>query len=114
VRVTKIELSTAWCVTTACTGITSNKNTDGGFSTILGGGSCYSSTSFVAPTSFDSWPTLGPHGTLQVNGTDNNHLGAGMLHLAYNTPQGCQGATFAAQLNVTATEVVFPGSVVQP
>ncbi len=114
VRVTKIELSTAGCVTTACLGITSNKNTDGTFSTILGGGTCYLYATFSTPTSFDSWPTIAPHGTLQVNGTDNNHLGAGMLHLVYNTPQGCQGATFAAQLNVTAAEAVFPGSVVQP
>ena len=114
VRVTKIELSTAGCVTTACTGITSNKNNEGSFSTILGNGSCYTSTSFVAPTSFESWPTIAPHGTLQVNGTDNYHLGAGMLHMAYNTPQGCQGATFAVQLNVTAAEAVFSASVVQP
>jgi len=114
VRVTKIELSTAGCVTTGCTGITSNKNTDGTFSTILGGGSCYQDTFLVAPTSFESWPTIAPHGTLQVNGTDNYHLGAGMIHMVFNTPQGCQGATFAAQLNVTAAEAVLPGSVVQP
>src|SRR5256886_2270623 len=115
VRVTKLELSTAGCTNTACTGITSNKNTDGSFSTILGNGSCYSSTSFTAPTSFDSWPTIAPHGTLQVNGTDNYHLGAGMLHMAYNTPQGCQGATFAAQLNVTAAEAVpSNGTLTQP
>jgi len=115
VRVTKIELSNVGCANTACTGITSNKNTDGTFSTILGNGSCYSSTTFVAPTSFDSWPTIAPHGTLQVNGTDNYHLGAGMLHMAYNTPQGCQGATFAAQLFVTAAEAVpNAGTLTQP
>ncbi|SRR5712691_2687231 len=115
VRVTKIELSNAGCVAPTCTGITSNKNTDGTFSVALGGGSCYSNAFFVAPTSFESWPTIAPHGTLQVNGTDNYHLGAGMLHMLPTTPQGCQGATFAVQLNVTAAEAVPPaGALVQP
>ena len=117
-QVTKIDAVTRTCGVppnfTQCQVVASNKNTDGTFSTILGGGSCYQDTFLVAPTSFESWPTIAPHGTLQVNGTDNYHLGAGMIHMVFNTPQGCQGATFAAQLNVTAAEAVLPGSVVQP
>ena len=67
-------------------------------------GDCAQYVVFVTPTQFDNWPTIGPHSTLQVNGTDNNQLGAGMLHLKSTTPDGCQGATFALGLNVTASE----------
>src|SRR5256885_1577974 len=86
VRVTKIELSSAGCSNTACNGITSNKNNDGTFSTILGGGTCASSALFYTLTSgFDSWPTIASHGTLQGNGTDNNQLGArmGAIHVSH-------------------------------
>ena len=119
VRVTQTTLATYQCNFTTCNQITSNKNGDGtfvpldanGFPT-TGTGDCAKSVNFVAPANFNNWPTIGPHTTLQVNGTDNNRLGAGMIHLAFNTPQGCQGATFAIGLNVTATE--FAGAPLPP
>ena len=107
-RVTKLELATQACGTGTCPGVTSNKNNDGTFATVLGSGSCSQWVSFNSPISFEAWPTIGPHSTLQVNGTDNNRLGAGMIHLNSNTGQGCQGATFALTLNVTAIEFTQP------
>ncbi len=112
VRVTQIALATFSCgFGGSCNQITSNKNGDGTFVSLdsngfpSGNGNCANVVAFAAPANFNNWPTIGPHTTLQVNGTDNNRLGAGMIHLANNTPQGCQGATFAIGLNVTATEV---------
>lgn len=112
VRVTQIALATYQCgFGGTCNQITSNKNGDGTFVALdvngfpqSGTGDCARSVNFVAPANFNNWPTIGPHTTLQVNGTDNNRLGAGMIHLVSITPQGCQGATFAIGLNVTATE----------
>jgi hypothetical protein len=112
VRVTQIALATYQCgFGGTCNQITSNKSGDGTFVPLdangvptSGTGDCSRSVNFVAPANFNNWPTVGPHTTLQVNGTDNNRLGAGMIHLVPNTPQGCQGATFAIGLNVTATE----------
>ena len=117
-QVTKIEAVTITCGTppnfTQCPIVASNKNTDGTF-TSGGTGSCNQYAKLVAPTSFANWPTIAPHSTLLVNGTDNNRLGAGMIHLANNTVQECQGATFALALNVTASEAthVF-GFTVEP
>lgn len=112
VRVTQIALATFQCGFAMCNQITSNKSGDGTFVPLdangfplSGTGDCSRSVNFVAPANFNNWPTIGPHTTLQVNGTDNNRLGAGMIHLVPTTPQGCQGATFALGLNVTATEV---------
>jgi hypothetical protein len=108
-QVTKVEAQTIYCGTNPdgtskfCQAVNSNKNTDGTF-TGGGSGSCGQYASFVAPANYNNWPTIAPHATLQVNGTDNNRLGAGTLHLANNTPQGCQGATFIIGLNVTAAE----------
>jgi hypothetical protein len=100
-----------------CPAWTSNKNADGTFvpldvygraSTV---GTCVSYLAFSAPISFDNWPTIGPRSTLQVNGTDNNRLGAGLIHLSASTPQGCQGASFAVGLNLTAFEMTQPDRV---
>lgn len=81
----------------------SNKNPDGTFVTI-GSGSCATYGRFLGPTNFNNWPIIPAHATLQVNGTDNNALGAGMLHLTPNTPSGCQGATYQVVLAVTAQD----------
>lgn len=121
-RVTGIALATTSCFVNGsfsqCPNVTSNKNIFGQFVQLGPNGAppattgdCAQSVQFVAPTQFDNWPTIGPHSTLQVNGTDNNQLGAGMLHLKSTTPDGCQGATFALGLNVTAVEAApaFPG-----
>jgi hypothetical protein len=110
-RVTQIALGTYQCGFSMCNQITSNKFHDGSFQILdangaptSGTGDCNQYVAFVAPANFYNWPTIGAHTTLQVNGTDNNQLGAGMIHLSPTTPQGCQGATFALGLNVTATE----------
>jgi hypothetical protein len=103
-RVSKIEVLPLPCATQVCAQATSNKNGSGTYS--AGGGDCGGYVTTIFPTNFDSWPTIAPHATLQVNGTDNNRLGAGMIHLGSNTPQGCQGATFAVTLTITATEFV--------
>src|SRR5256885_7486404 len=95
-RVTKIDVVSVSCGQTTCPKITSNKNGNGSF---VQSGDCSQYVSFVAPTFYDNWPTIAPHSTLQVNGTDNNRLGAGMIHLANNTAQGCQGALFALTLD---------------
>ena len=106
-QVTKIEAVTTTCGNvppfSQCPIVSSNKNTDGTFASV-GSGSCSQYAKLVAPTSFNNWPTIAPHSALQVNGTDNNRLGAGMIHLANNTVQECQGATFALALYVTASE----------
>jgi hypothetical protein len=114
-RVSKIEQVTFTCGANnkQCNLVSSNKNGDGTFN--ASGGDCSQWVTFVAPTSFDNWPTIAPHSTLQVNGTDNNRLGAGMIHLSNSTAQGCQGATFGLSLNVTAYEATqAPGSPLQP
>jgi len=117
-RVTAISLATYSCgLGGTCNQISSNKFHDGSFVALdasgapaSGTGDCSTYAAFVAPANFYNWPAIGAHTTLQVNGTDNNQLGAGMIHLAPNTPGGCQGATFALGLNVTASEVTaIPG-----
>jgi hypothetical protein len=118
-RVTAITLATYQCgFGGTCNQLTSNKNHDGSFLTTdsngvppqTGTGDCSVYAAFVSPANFYNWPTISPHTTLQVNGTDNSQLGAGMIHLSPATPQGCQGATFALGLNVTATEfTAVPG-----
>jgi hypothetical protein len=110
IRVTSIERSTNGCVVTSCTGVTSNKNIDGGFVTVSGQGTCYSYLTFNGPSNYDNWPTIAPHSSLEVNGTDTSRLGAGLVHLSNGTPQGCQGASFSVQLVVTAYEVSHPAS----
>jgi hypothetical protein len=121
IRVTQLAQATFTCGSSQCPLINSNKNTDGSFVTHNADGSqtavgsCAVSAAFVAPPNFDNWPTIAPHSTLQVNGTDNSQLGAGLIHLFSTTPQGCQGALFTIQLKVTATEAVAaPGPPVQP
>jgi hypothetical protein len=112
--VTKLELVTLTSGTTLTPQVSSNKNGDGTY-TYAGNGDCKQWATFLAPTVFDSWPTIAPHSILHVNGTDNSRLGAGMIHLAYNTANGCQGATFAMTLNVTAMEwTKLPGGWVEP
>jgi hypothetical protein len=105
IRVTAIAQATATCGAFQCPIQASNKNTDGTYTTPPTSGNCVNDLFFTAPQSFANWPTIGPHSTLQVNGTDNNQLGAGMIHMASNTPDGCQGALFTVGLKVTATEV---------
>ncbi len=114
--VAQIDVATVICGTnTTCPIISSNKNGTGTFVN-GGGGDCRQYVTFTSPTNFTNWPIIAPHTTLQVNGTDNNRLGAGMIHLAYNTAQGCQGATFGVSLKVTAYEVTprQPGSPIEP
>lgn len=115
IRVTGISSSNFGCSVngqvTTCTRGNSNKNTNGTYiahdstGQPVGVGTCSLYMSFNAPNNFDAWPTIAPHSALQVNGTDNNALGAGMLHLSNTTPNGCQGALFSVDLTVTATEV---------
>jgi hypothetical protein len=111
IRVTSLSQSNNGCASISCTGVTSNKNTDGTFAFVGAQGSCYSYLSFFSPSNFDNWPTIAPHGTLEVNGTDGNRLGAGMVHLSNNTPQGCQGANFSMQLAVVAYEATRASNV---
>ena len=115
--VTQIDLATytsTACGSTQCPFISSNKNGTGAFVT-QGAGDCKQFVTITTPTNFANWPTIAPHSTLQVNGRDNNRLGAGMIHLAYTTAQGCQGATFTVNLNVTAYELTRPaGFPVEP
>jgi type II secretory pathway pseudopilin PulG len=116
-RVTNISLATQACGTKTCYGITSNKNGDGTYvsGSFLGTGDCGQYVTFAPPSNFDNWPIIGAHSTLQVNGTDNSRLGAGMIHLTYSTAQGCQGANFALTLNVTAQEATqAPGTFILP
>jgi hypothetical protein len=111
IRVTAIAQATVACgIGAQCPSQTSNKNTDGTYATPPSGGSCVNDLFFEAPQSFANWPTIGPHSTLQVNGTDNNQLGAGMIHMPPTTPDGCQGALFTVGLKVTATEVTGEAS----
>lgn len=125
VRVTGIDVAMVPCgIGATCPAITSDKNTNGSFAPrdpstgqfASGGGSCYTDAEFQPPYNFDNWPTIGPGSTLQVNGTDGNQLGAGMLHLSASTPSGCEGATFSLGLNVTAVELggQAPGGVANP
>ena len=114
IRVTKLELVTQTVGTTVYPQVTSNKNGDGTY-TYSGNGDCKQWATFLAPTVFDNWPTIGPHSILHVNGTDNSRLGSGLIHLSTSTTNGCQGATFAMMLNVTAVEYTkLPGSLVEP
>src|SRR5256885_12795161 len=99
-------MSNAGCASTSCTGVTSNKDATGGFAAAGNQGSCYQFLFLAAPVNYDNWPVIPPHGTLQVNGSDNSRLGAGLVHLSSTTPDGCQGASFAMQLKVTASEYV--------
>jgi hypothetical protein len=90
--------------------VSSDKNADGGW--VLDGvsGSCSQFASFNPPVLNPSsaggrqWPVIPAHGTLQVNGTDANGLGTGLLHLSNQTTPGCQGATFQVLLDVTAQD----------
>jgi hypothetical protein len=114
--VSQIDVATVICGTaTWCPMISSNKNGTGTFG-VGGGGDCKQWVTFTPPSGYANWPIIAPHSTLQVNGTDNNRLGAGMIHLAYNTAQGCQGATFGVSLKVTAYEVTprQPGGPIEP
>jgi hypothetical protein len=112
IRVTTMAQATVACGGTAqCPQQTSNKNTDGTYPPPPTSGTCVNYLFFSGPTSLANWPTIGPHSTLHVNGTDNNQLGAGMIHMASNTPDGCQGALFAVGLKVTATETTGDGFV---
>jgi hypothetical protein len=107
-RVTKIEIPTSGCALQSSTCITSNKNKNGSFALVGGWGDCNQYLTFAAPFDYGNWPVIPPHGTLQVNGTDNSRLGAGLVHLLSTTPDGCQGASFAMQLKVTAVEYTYP------
>jgi len=112
--VTQIDVATTTCGSTQCPLIRSNKNGTGAF-VVQGAGDCKQYVTITSPTSFLNWPIIAPHSTLQVNGQDNNRLGAGMIHLSYTTAQGCQGATFTVNLNVTAYELTRPaGFPVEP
>lgn len=124
-RVTGITLATSFCIVNGqaaqCPMVTSNKNSSGQFVQLGANGApsgatgdCAQYVVFLAPAQFDNWPTIGPRSILQVNGTDNNQLGAGMLHLKSTTPDGCQGATFALGLNVSAVEAAPPSSGIAP
>jgi hypothetical protein len=114
IRVTQIAQSTVPCGSQQCAAQSSNKNTDGTFAIPPLSGNCVTSLIVTPPTQYANWPTIGPHSTLHVNGTDNNQLGAGMVHLNNGTPNGCQGALFAVGLNVTATEVTGESSASGP
>lgn len=89
----------------------SNKNGDGSYppASASPNGDCGFHLTFSPPANFNNWPVIGPNSTLQVNGTDNNGLGAGMVHLNNATPQGCQGALFSVGLTITATEQASVG-----
>lgn len=66
-------------------------------------GTCGASASFAPPDlGGRPWPVIPPHATLQVNGSDSNQLGLGLIHLAVDTPNECQGATFTVPLSVAA------------
>ncbi|TME54376.1 MAG: hypothetical protein E6I60_07850 [Chloroflexi bacterium] len=109
-----VNVQSTTCGGTVCPLISSNKNGTGAF--VAGGnGDCKQWASITPPSSYLNWPIIAPHSTLQVNGTDNNRLGAGMIHLSSSTAQGCQGATFGVNLKVTAYELTRqPGSQVEP
>jgi hypothetical protein len=115
IRVTQIAQSQVPCGLGAqCASASSNKNTDGTYAIPPLSGTCVNYLLVTPPSTFANWPTIGPHSTLHVNGTDNNQLGAGMVHLTHDTPNGCQGALFAVGLNVTATEVTGESSASGP
>ena len=89
---------------------TSDKNADGtwAFDGVTGG--CAAYASFNAPllnpqdVGGSPWPVIPAHSTLQVNGSDANALGAGLLHLSPTTPSRCQGATYQVLLDVIAQD----------
>jgi hypothetical protein len=56
------------------------------------------------PMPLSSWPVIAPHSTLNVNGSDYGGLGSRMVHLDYNTPDECQGASISVGLVVTARD----------
>jgi len=96
----------------SCTTI-SDKHEDGTFTLPNCSGSsgtpsspnCSGDTYFLAPNlATRPWPVISPHGTLEVNGTDNSALGRGMIHMFNATPTGCEGATFYMPLNITAVD----------
>jgi hypothetical protein len=112
IHVTGVQIASQPCSLGQCPeAISSNKNgaNGGSFVPYGGSGDCGTNVSLTLPQSFNNWPTIGPHSTLQVNGTDENHLGAGMIHMNNNTPQGCQGALFMVPLTITAVEVSQAG-----
>ena len=86
-----------------CVAATSNKNDDGSYGYNPGSPNCGTHVTIKTPNLL-AWPTIASRSTLHVNGSDGNQLGAGMLHLNNNTPDGCQGALFFVGLTVTATE----------
>lgn len=102
-------------VTSNCR-VLSDKYEDGSFATGLtctrlsvSIASCAADVAFAAPNlnvngGARPWPIIPPHGTLQVNGTDNNQLGLGMIHLNSVTPPGCEGANFYIPLLVSALD----------
>jgi hypothetical protein len=114
IRVLKIGGAMVPCGGFTCLAVNSNKNTDGTYvqhgpdGGQLSTGTCSTYASYQAPANYDNWPTIAPHSTLQVNGTDNNALGTGMIHLQNNTPNNCQGALFTIGLVVQATEATAP------
>ena len=94
--------------------VSSNKNENGTFGNNLNSPSCATHVTLSFPANFRAWPTIAPHTTLHVNGTDGNQLGAGMIHLNPGTPDGCQGALFSVALKVTATEATGQELPFQP
>jgi hypothetical protein len=70
-----------------------------------GSNSCAEYATFTEPDLTNRmWPTVPPHGTLQVNGHDNRLLGGNLIHLKYNTPSECQGASFSIPITVAAQD----------
>lgn len=68
---------------------------------------CAASASFAPPDlAARPWPLIPPHATLQVTGSDSYQLGLGLIHLAPNTPNDCQGATFTVPISVSAEAAV--------
>ena len=64
---------------------------------------CAASARFAAPNlTARPWPVIPPNATLRVGGSDGAQLGLGLIHLAVDTPDTCQGATFTVPLSVSA------------
>jgi hypothetical protein len=83
--------------------INSDRNTDGTAAVAGQRGTCAPFASFAPPDlATRPWPPIPPHETLKVNGSDNNRLGLGLIHLSAETPSACQGANFQVPLAVTA------------
>jgi hypothetical protein len=112
IRVTQIgsPLSNSCASGVLCVTANSNKNVNGTYVAHFSdgdqvtNGTCAGYVTFQAPSNFDNWPTIPAHATLQVNGTDGNALGSGMIHLDGSTPNNCQGALFTVHLVIQATE----------